>query len=55
MGCSDTPLGREAISHLDQLLRNLRLQTLAPLYAQWLEPDQRKTYLDAARELLSQH
>lgn len=55
VGCSDTPLGREAISHLDQLLRNLRLQTLAPLYAQWLEPDQRKNYLDAARELLSQH
>lgn len=54
VGCSDTPLGREAITHVNQLLHTLRIDTLAPLYAQWLEPDQRKTYLDNARQLLSQ-
>lgn len=53
VGCSDTPLGREAITHVNQLLRTLRIDTLAPLYARWLEPDQRTTYLHDARELLS--
>ena len=38
VGCSDTPLGRTAISHIDQLLPALRVDTLPALYAHWLDP-----------------
>lgn len=55
VGCSDTPLGREAITHINQLLRTLRLDTLAPLYAQWLDPDDRETYLNDIRALMRTH
>jgi len=55
VGCSDTPLGREAITHINQLLRALRIQTLAPLYAQWLDPDERETYLSDIPALMRSH
>jgi len=45
VGCSDTPLGREAISHIDQLLPDLRRETLPKLYARWLDPGQREEYM----------
>lgn len=45
VGCSDTPLGREAVSHIDQLLPALRRDTLPALYAHWLDPGQQETYL----------
>lgn len=49
IGCSDTPLGREAISHIDQLLPALRRDTLPGLYARWLDPELRADYLEQAR------
>lgn len=45
VGCSDTPLGHAAISHIDQLLPALRLHTLPAQYARWLDPQSRATYL----------
>ncbi|MDU9389627.1 TIGR02285 family protein [Pseudomonas sp. zfem002] len=49
VGCSDTPLGREAVSHVNQLLLQMRQDTLPPLYADWLDAQTRETYLrDAA-------
>lgn len=50
VACSDTPLGREAISHIDLLLPALRHDTLPGLYARWLEPAVRDRYLQNARE-----
>ncbi|MGH8380327.1 TIGR02285 family protein [Pseudomonas sp.] len=50
IGCADTPLGREAISHIDQLLKSLRRDTLAKLYAQWLDPELRERYLQDSRQ-----
>ncbi|WP_341869603.1 TIGR02285 family protein [Pseudomonas aegrilactucae] len=55
VGCSDTPQGRAAITHINQLLRTLRIQTLAPLYAQWLEPEEREAYLNDIRALMRSH
>jgi len=49
VGCSDTPLGRAAISHIDQLLPALRLSTLPALYARWLDPELRASYLEESR------
>lgn len=49
VGCSDTPLGRAAISHIDQLLPALRLNTLPALYARWLDPELRETYLEESK------
>lgn len=49
VGCSDTPLGREAIEHIDQLLPTLRSEVLPALYARWLDPDKRVHYLQQAR------
>ncbi|MFJ4064890.1 TIGR02285 family protein [Pseudomonas sp. NPDC089996] len=49
VGCSDTPEGRAAISRIDQLLAALRLTTLPALYAHWLDPDLRATYLEKSR------
>ncbi|WP_323744599.1 TIGR02285 family protein [Pseudomonas sp. UFMG81] len=48
VGCSDTPLGREAIAHIDQLLPALRRDTLPELYARWLDPALREAYLQEA-------
>ncbi|WP_372240486.1 TIGR02285 family protein [Pseudomonas sp. MN1F] len=49
VGCSDTPLGRAAISHIDQLLPALRLNTLPALYAHWLDPELRAAYLEESK------
>lgn len=49
VGCADSPQGREAIAHIDQLLPALRARTLPGLYANWLDAAQRDGYLEAAR------
>lgn len=49
IGCSNTPLGRQAISEINQLLRALPRERLAPLYADWLDPQRRKDYLEETR------
>lgn len=49
VGCSDTPQGREAIAHIEQLLPALRRDTLPALYARWLDPELHETYLQQAR------
>ncbi|MFK3684754.1 TIGR02285 family protein [Pseudomonas sp. NPDC088890] len=54
VACSDTPLGREAIAHIDQLLPALRRDTLPQLYAHWLDPQLREGYLQQARQLTEQ-
>lgn len=51
VACSDTPLGREAIGHIDKLLPALRRDTLPDLYARWLDPEQREAYMQRAAEL----
>lgn len=45
VGCSDTPLGREAISHINRLLPTLRRETLPGFYARWLAPEEHERYL----------
>lgn len=54
VACSDTPLGREAIADIDQLLPALRRNTLPQLYAHWLDPQLREGYLQQARQLTEQ-
>jgi uncharacterized protein (TIGR02285 family) len=54
VACSNTPLGREAIAHIDQLLPALRRDTLPQLYAHWLDPELREGYLLQARQLTEQ-
>ncbi|WLG49882.1 TIGR02285 family protein [Pseudomonas sp. FP1742] len=49
IGCSNTPQGRQAISEINQLLRTLPRERLAPLYADWLDPQRRKDYLEETR------
>ncbi|WP_371922218.1 TIGR02285 family protein [Pseudomonas sp. DG56-2] len=49
VGCADTPQGREAVSHINQLLDSLRRDTLPNLYAQWLDPELREHYLEDSR------
>ncbi|NIF16213.1 TIGR02285 family protein [Pantoea sp. Cy-639] len=49
VGCSNTPLGREAIAHIDQLLPELRRGPLPELYAHWLDPELRGDYLEQVR------
>ncbi|MDR6713899.1 uncharacterized protein (TIGR02285 family) [Pseudomonas hunanensis] len=50
VACSDTPLGREAIKHIDTLLPALRRDTLPGFYARWLDPELRENYLRQARQ-----
>lgn len=50
VGCSDSPLGREAIAHIDQLLPALRQDTLPALYARWLDPELRGDYLQQSKQ-----
>lgn len=50
IACSDTPQGREAISHINQTLRQLRQNRLVEFYAQWLDPKMRSEYLEDARK-----
>ncbi|MEX5340542.1 TIGR02285 family protein [Pseudomonas sp. I2] len=49
VGCSDTPLGREAIGHIDPLLATLRHAPLPEQYAQWLDPGLREDYLEQSQ------
>nr|WP_314877357.1 TIGR02285 family protein [uncultured Pseudomonas sp.] len=51
VACSDTPLGREAIGHIDRLLPALRRDTLPGLYSHWLDPRQREAYMQRAAQL----
>ncbi|MFJ1337271.1 TIGR02285 family protein [Pseudomonas caricapapayae] len=53
VGCADTPLGREAVSHINQLLKTLRRDTLPHLYAQWLDPALREHYLQDSQQFFS--
>lgn len=50
VGCADTPLGREAVKHINQLLQPSRRGTLADLYALWLDPELREQYLQDSRQ-----
>ncbi|AIG05067.1 putative lipoprotein [Pseudomonas fluorescens] len=45
IGCSDTPLGRQAISHINRELKNIPQQSLLQSYANGLDPMMRKQYL----------
>ncbi|MFJ2981401.1 MULTISPECIES: TIGR02285 family protein [unclassified Pseudomonas] len=49
VGCSDSPLGREAVAHIDQLLPALRQGTLPALYARWLDPELQADYLEQSK------
>jgi len=49
VGCSDSPLGREAVAHIDQLLPTLRSGTLPALYARWLDPELQADYLEQSK------
>ena len=53
VGCSNTAKGHEAIVHIDQILGGLRQSVLPALYAQWLPPEQRTTYLKDLQAFLS--
>lgn len=55
VGCSNTPLGRAAISHIDQLLPALRMNTLPALYAHWLDPELRAAYLEESKHFFESH
>ncbi|MNN92672.1 hypothetical protein D3C81_2109870 [compost metagenome] len=50
VGCSNSPLGREAIAHIDQLLPTLRRDTLPGLYARWLDPALQEDYLEQSKQ-----
>ncbi|NWB28761.1 TIGR02285 family protein [Pseudomonas gingeri] len=50
VACSNTPQGRAAIPHINEILRGLRRQTLVELYAHWLAPPERDKYREDARE-----
>ena len=49
VGCSDSPLGRDAIAHIDQLLPALRRDVLPALYAHWLDPGLQEDYLEDSK------
>jgi uncharacterized protein (TIGR02285 family) len=49
VACSDTTLGRQAISEINQLLRTLPHEHLNQLYAAWLDPERQADYLQEAR------
>jgi len=49
VGCSDSPLGRDAIAHIDQLLPALRRDVLPALYARWLDPALQEDYLEDSK------
>lgn len=54
VGCANTPLGRAAIAHIDQLLPTLHRDTLAALYAHWLDPEMREDYLQQSRQFFTE-
>ncbi|MNF14206.1 hypothetical protein D3C80_2163300 [compost metagenome] len=49
VGCSDSPLGRAAIAHIDRLLPALRRDVLPALYARWLDPALQEDYLEDSK------
>ncbi|CAI3795686.1 hypothetical protein GLGCALEP_01352 [Pseudomonas sp. MM221] len=49
IACSDNPLGREAVAHIDQLLPALRRDVLPGLYARWLDPALQEDYLEESK------
>ncbi|MFK0311401.1 TIGR02285 family protein [Pseudomonas sp. NPDC090233] len=49
VGCTNSPLGREAVAHIDQLLPALRQGTLPALYARWLDADLQADYLEQSK------
>ncbi len=53
VGCANTPLGRAAIAHIDQLLPALRRDTLPALYAHWLDPALREDYLEQSQQFFT--
>lgn len=53
VGCSNTPLGHEAVTHINQLLLQMREDSLPPLYAEWLDPHTREIYLEDARRFFN--
>nr|WP_207197012.1 TIGR02285 family protein [Pseudomonas sp. TH08] len=54
VACSDTTLGRQAISEINQLLRTLPHEHLNQLYAAWLNPERQADYLEEARLFFEQ-
>lgn len=52
IGCSNTPQGRQIIRRINTLLKNLPHDMLIQSYAQWMEPEQREAYLEAAKAAL---
>jgi uncharacterized protein (TIGR02285 family) len=49
IGCSNTAQGRQAISEINLLLRTLPHERLDQLYADWLDPERRKDYLEETK------
>jgi uncharacterized protein (TIGR02285 family) len=45
IGCSDTPQGRQAMTRIDQVLREIPQAQLQQSYASWLDPGLREQYL----------
>lgn len=45
IGCSNTVQGRQAINEINQILRSLQRDSVDRLYADWLDPDSRRDYL----------
>ncbi|MFJ2467074.1 TIGR02285 family protein [Pseudomonas sp. NPDC087615] len=54
VACSDTTMGHQAISEINQLLRTLPHEHLNRLYAAWLDPKQQADYLEQARLFFEQ-
>ena len=54
IGCTDTPLGRQAIVEINQLLRKLPRDRLSEAYAAWLDPESRRAYLEESRVYFEQ-
>ncbi|WP_248794691.1 TIGR02285 family protein [Pseudomonas sp. MWU13-2105] len=50
VGCSNTEQGRTAITHINQILRELRQHQLLDFYVQWLDPQQRDAYREDAKQ-----
>jgi uncharacterized protein (TIGR02285 family) len=46
VGCSNTAQGRQAIASINKALRGLRQNTLIEFYADWLDPQMRRHYLE---------
>ncbi|EXF94834.1 hypothetical protein HK44_028310 [Pseudomonas fluorescens HK44] len=49
IACSDTEQGRQAITHINTLLRGPGQTRLVEFYAQWLDPKMRSEYLEDAK------